>query len=200
MAKSIKDKVISRIYGRKRGCIFSANDFLADFKRTDIDKALSTLTKEGTIERILTGIYYYPEYSELLKQNIAPKIEKIAEAIARKFKWDIQPTGNTALNYFNLSTQIPGNYIYLSDGPSKTYKISNQSISYKKTKLKEIKLQHIESKLLVQAIKTLGKEHISNKEINIIKDQFNFNTLIIIRRDTANVAGWIRDIILKICD
>ena len=39
MYNSIKDKIISRIYGHGMGWVFSPNDFLQDFKRYEIDNA-----------------------------------------------------------------------------------------------------------------------------------------------------------------
>jgi len=160
---------------------------------------LSELTKEGTIERIIPGVYYYPEYNELLKQKLSPQIEKVAEVIARKFKWDIQPTGNTALNYFQLSTQVPANYEYLSDGPNREYKVAGQKVTFKHTKMADVKLKYMESKLLVQAIKALSREQITQSEINKLKKRFHAKTLKKIKKDTANVTGWVRDVILKIC-
>ena len=198
MAKSVKDSIISRIYGRGRGCVVSATDFLADFKRMDIDKALSLLNKDGVIERVIPGVYYYPEYSELLKQNTAPQMMNVAEAIARKYDWNIQPTGNTALNYFGLSTQIPAKYIYLSDGPNRKYTIYQQDLAFKHTKLTEAKLKHAESKLLVQAIRALSRDNVTISEMNIFKNHFNAKLLRYIYKDTAKVSGWIRDVILQI--
>ncbi len=96
--KSVKDKILARIYGRGRGSVISASDFLTEFKRDDIDKALSELCKAGTIKRVMNGIYLYPEWSELLQQYLSPNPDKIAHALARKYGWHIQPTGNTALN------------------------------------------------------------------------------------------------------
>ena len=41
MYKSVKDKILSRIYGYGRGWVFSANDFLVDFSRYEIDTTLN---------------------------------------------------------------------------------------------------------------------------------------------------------------
>lgn len=199
MVVSVKDNIVYRIYGRGRGAVIGATDFMADFKRVDIDKALSELTKEGTIERIIPGVYYYPEYNELIKQKLSPKIEKVADAIARKFKWDIQPTGNTALNYFQLSTQVPANYEYISDGPSREYTVAGQKITFKHMKMADVKLKYMESKLLVQAIKALLEEQITQSEINALKKRFDAKIRKNIKKDTSNVTGWVRDVILKIC-
>ena len=197
--KSVKDKILARIYGRGRGCVISASDFLAEFKRTDIDKSLSQLCMSGTLKRIMSGIYLYPEWSELLQQNLSPDPHNIAQALARKYDWQIQPTGNTALNYLGLSTQVPGRIVYFSDGPPREYTYENQTIQFKSKKLTEVRLKHEESYLVVSALKALGKENITIDVINTIKAKFDENIWEKIFKDTAKVTGWIRDIIIQIC-
>ncbi len=197
--KSVKDKILARIYGRGRGSIVSATDFLAEFKRDDIDKALSQLCKAGTIKRVISGIYLYPEWSELLQQDISPNPDSVAHTLARKYDWQIQPTGNTALNYLGLSTQIPGRMIYLSNGPSRQYSYENQTIQFKSTKLTEAGLKHRESALIVNALKALGKENINSEIIDKLKDKFDDATWKKVFKETAKVTGWIREIILQIC-
>ena len=48
---------------------------------------------------------------------MSPDIDQVATAMARKFRWRIQPGGAPALNYLGLSTQVPARAVYLSDGP-----------------------------------------------------------------------------------
>jgi len=197
--KSVKDKTLARFYGRGRGSILSATDFLTEFKRNDIDKALSKLCKAGTIKRVMSGIYLYPEWSELLQQNISPNPDRIAHALARKYDWRIQPTGNTALNYLGLSTQVPGRIIYLSDGPSREYNYEKQTIQFKNTKLTEAGLKHRESALIVSALKALGKENVNSEIIDKLKDKCDDDTWERVFKETAKVTGWIRNIITQIC-
>jgi len=83
--KSIDDKVLLRIYGNGRGYSFTSFDFIREFKENNVDKALSTLTKEGKIRRIIRGIYDYPKYNELLQQTLSPDIDAVAQAYASKF-------------------------------------------------------------------------------------------------------------------
>lgn len=198
--KSIKDKIVARIYGRGRGSIVSASDFLADFKRGDIDEALSQVCKSGTIERVMHGIYHYPEWSDLLQQNLSPDPDRVAQAIARKYGWNIQPTGNTALNYLGLSTQIPGKMLYLSDGPSRKYSYGKQQLEFKHKTLKEARFKHSESALIVHALKALGKEHITEEKIDKIKTKISPDIWEKILKDTDKVTGWVRAIILSICN
>ncbi len=53
------------------------------------------------------GVDDYPRFSKFLDQSLSPDIDQVARALARKFRWRIQPSGATALNFLGLSTQVP---------------------------------------------------------------------------------------------
>ena len=162
------------IVGHGNGWAFSSFDLINKFDRQQIDNVLSDLTKEKKIRRVTRGIYDYPKYSEFLKQELSPDIEQVALAIARKFNWRVEISGDSALNILNLSTQIEAKYIYLSDGPNRNYKLFNGiEIEFKKSALKDIGFKYKESSLIVQALKTLGKDNITDKVIEKIKEQID---------------------------
>jgi len=60
-----------------------------------------------------------------------PPIDEIAKAIAKRDKARIIPTGIQALNLRGLSTQVPMEVIYLTDGAQRNITIGNQSSSKK---------------------------------------------------------------------
>ena len=200
MMKSIEEKVLSRIYGRGKGCAFSSYDFIDEFKRNSIDKAFSSLTKKKKIRRVATGIYDYPKYSEFLQKQLSPDIDQVARAYARKMNLKIEVSGDTSLNFLGLSTQVPGKYIYLSNGMSKDYKLlDGTTIAFKKSSLKNIGFKHKESSLIVQALKTLGKERIDEVTIKTIRKKIDSNKYSKILKDTKSSTDWIYEAIKKIC-
>ena len=153
--QAIEQKILSRIYGRCRGWAFTKTDFVAEFGEANIHQALSGLTKAGTIRRVCHGVYDYPRRSQLLGE-LSPDIDQVAQALARKFNWRIQASGETALNLLGLSTQVPGKWLYLSDGPSRQYGIGatgQQMLAFRQSALKDTGLKLRESGLLVQALK-----------------------------------------------
>ena len=197
---SIEKKLLSKIYGRGRGYAFSSNDFISSFSRDGIDKALSTLAQKGTIRRVARGIYDYPKYSELLQKELSPNVEEVADAYARKFNWKIEVTGETALNVLGLSTQIVGKYIYLSNGSNKSYTLNDgRTIEFKKSALKNIGFKYKESSLIVQALKSLGKEHITDEVIEKIREQVDEKMYEKILKDTKTATSWIYETIKQIC-
>ena len=196
---SIKQKVLSRIYGRGRGWAFSSKDFVNEFTRIDVDKALSLLNQQGSIRRVCRGIYDYPRYSKLLKQTLSPDINHVAQAIARKLNWQILPSGETALNILGISRQIPAKYIYLTNGSNNKYEIGNTTIELKKTSLKNVGFKLRESGLIVQGLKALGKDNVNEETKQIIKDKIDTKKCRKILKDTQWITGWIYDVIKDIC-
>jgi len=196
--QSIENKTSARIYGNKRGWAFSKIDFLDLGNDADIRKALSGLAAKGTIRRVLRGLYDYPRISQLLDSEMGPDLDQVAQALARKSGWRIQPSENTALNILGLSTQVPAQSVYLSNGPSKTYKIGNQQLVFKKRPLKESVFKHKESDLVVQALRALGRERINEKTLQKLAKQWTPGKWQKILRDTRTAPGWVSDLILKI--
>jgi hypothetical protein len=195
----IDQKIISRIYGRGRGWAFTKTDFVSEFGETNIHQALSGLSRAGTIRRVCHGVYDYPRYSELLDQALSPDIDQVAQALARKFNWRIQPSGDTALNLLGFSTQVPGKWLYLSDGPSRQYNIGQQVLSFRKSALKDTGLKLRESGLMVQAIKSLGKERIDPQNIERLRQWLDPKLRARVLRDTRMVTGWIYETLKQVC-
>ena len=201
--QAIEQKILSRIYGRGRGWAFTKTDFVAGFGEANIHQALSKLARAGKIRRVCHGVYDYPRYSELLGQALSPDIDQVAQALARKFNWRIQPSGEAALNLLGLSTQVPGRWIYLSDGPSREYSIGEdgrQILAFRKSSLKDTGFKYRESGLLVQALKALGKERVDAAVIEALRRRLEPKLCRRILSDTRAVAGWILQIIKQVCE
>ena len=98
--------------------------------RSSIDSSLYKLEGSNKIRRVLRGIYDYPRFSDFLKKSVSPDLDQVLHALARKFAWRIQPDGATAQNLLGLSTQVPAQIIYLSDGPNRSDKIGKTALVF----------------------------------------------------------------------
>lgn len=197
--KKIIDSVFYYISGHGRGWAFSSSDLLGRCTRQQADNALSDLLKQGKIRRVARGVYDYPAYSELLQKALSPDIDQVARAYARKNNWRIEVSGEAALNLLGLSTQVPGRYVYLSDGPSREYDILGQTLAFKKSNLKNIGFKYRESTLLVQAIKALGKAHVDAQTISTMREYVEPTKRPKIVKDTQSATDWVHAIIQQVC-
>ncbi len=192
-------KAISKIYGHGRGWAFSQHDFAEDFSRQQIDNALSALCSAGKIRRVYRGVYDYPQYSELLQQTLSPNFDQVAQAFARKFNWRIQPSGDAALNLLGLSTQIPAQFVYLSDGPNRQYDLGVFTLIFKKSALKDVGFKYRESGLIVQALKALGKARVDEAVIATLRHQWDEATCKRVLKDTVTATAWVYEGIKHVC-
>ena len=104
MRQTIENRILYRLRGTGGGLAFSPRDFLDFGSRPAVDSALHRLAQKGNIRRVIRGIYDYPHFSKFLGQHLSPDVDQVARALARKFRWRIQPSGATALNFLGLST------------------------------------------------------------------------------------------------
>lgn len=198
MPKTIENKVISRIYGSGRGWAFSQNDF-ADLGGTaTIHWVLSELEKAGTIRRVLRGLYDYPRTSKLLDAALPSDIHQVARALARKFGWRIQPGGAEALNLLDLSTQVPGRFQYISDGPSREYRVGKTILQFRHQALKDA-VRHEESAILLQGLKELGPNRITPEVLQRMRDWLPTTKRQRVLRDARGATAWIYKAITTIC-
>lgn len=195
----IETKILSRIYGRGRGWAFTKVDFVTEFGEVNIHHALSSLARAGKIRRVCHGVYDYPGHSELLGKPLSPAIDQVAQALARKFNWRIQPSGDAALNLLRLSTQVPGRWVYLTDGPSRRYVVGKHTLVFKKSALKDTGFKYRESGLVVQALKALGKERVDQSVVTTIRQELGPKLCARVLQDTRAVTGWIYEIIKQVC-
>jgi hypothetical protein len=191
MPQSIEDKIVSRIYGNRRGWVFSQADFADLGSRSAIDLALHRREKEGLIRRVIRGIYDYPRHSKALGGPVSPNLDQVAHALARKFAWRIQPDGATAQNLLGLSTQVPARVVYLSDGPDRSYTVGKTKLAFEHTALKEAGFKLPESRLIVQALKAFGEGRITPRIISQIRKYVDPALRPRILLDTKTATGWV---------
>ena len=189
----------SEIEKNGRGRIYVCSDFLMITNSTNIRKALSRLKEGKTIRRLMRGVYDYPEYSKLLQEYVEPDMNMLAEAIARNYGWNISPGGNVALNQLGLSTQVPSVWSYISDGPYKKYEYKSIVLEFKHRANKEISGMSNKTLLVINALKTLGKEQITLDGIKSLQGKLSDKEKQQLLAEAVGTTAWIFEVVRQIC-
>lgn len=191
--QSIEKKVLEQIKKGKRGRLLFASDFVHQGEQKTISKALERLTNDGTILRISRGIYCYPKIDKSLGLGaLYPTLENIAEAIAKRDKARIVPTGIYALNRLGFSTQIPMNVVYLTDGSERKLNLSNgATIEFRNAAPKNFAFKSQLAMLLTFAFRSLGKEHITPEIIARTKELLAKEEKNVIEQDYQLMPAWV---------
>lgn len=180
------------------GFAFMLSDFTDGLDYENVKKNAQTLEKRSVIRRVLRGVYDKPKYSKAINEYAVPYPNEIAKAIARGLKWGIAPDGNAALNILSLSTQVPANWSYVSTGPYKKYNINNVTIEFNHRASKELVGMSENTKILIQALKAIGRDNINGDIITKLKKHYKRKEKQVILEESKNTTIWIRDVIKKI--
>lgn len=199
MAGYICGEIRKRIESAEEGTVFVTSDFTDIANATTIRKCLGRQVEEKKIRRIINGVYEKPVYSSLLKEYIPANPDTVAYAIARSFHWTIAPCGDVALNKLGLSTQVPAVWAYISDGPYRNFSWDNITISFKHRANRQISFLSEVTVLVVEAIKTLGKERIDDSIILNLKNRLPEDEKKKILKEANGVSEWIYEVIRKVC-
>ena len=198
--QSIDDKIINKIRKCGRGVIFSSSDFINFGEVKSILKSLERMTNSGIIIRVARGIYCYPKIEKVLGLGVIyPTFEEIAQYIAKRDKARIVPTGNYALNILGLSTQVPANIVYLTDGsPRKVMLNSGKGIKFVKTAPKNLAFNNRLAMLLTFALKELGENNVSEEQKSHIANLLKNEDKAAIEKDYPLMPNWIQTLISQL--
>lgn len=200
MRPNYLEQVRQRIDAAKPGAVFIPSDFFDIAESVKINMCLSRLKESEELILVMRGVFAKPRYSKLLNKNIPPSIDEIARAIARNYGWTVIPCGDTALNMLGLSTQIPAIYHYVSDGPYKKYDADGIALQFRHTDNKyEILDVPYQTALLIQAIKALGKDRITEEQIRYLSGKLTAEEKQELLQQCQRITAWVYQTIKKIC-
>lgn len=194
MNDTIENKILIKIKKAKRGTLFFSDNFSSIGNTETIRRTLNRLVEAGEIDRVASGIFVRPQIDKIIGK-ITPKIEDIVDAIARRDKAKIVPTGAYALNRLGLSTQVPMKIVYLTDGSARNIKIGNYTISFIRTSPKNVAAIGKISRLAIQALKSIGKENIKQTEVEQIQNALLKEKISYLEHDLRIAPAWIKEII-----
>ena len=199
MRPQYQKEIEYRIEEYTGGYAFTAMDFLDIASMPVVNEALHRMNRRGDIERVISGVYYKPKYNELIGEKIVARMEDVAEALVRKFNWSVAPAGNTALNMLHLSTQVPNVWTYVSDGPYRKYEVGKRTIEFKHVKSGDIAGKNRITVMVIQALRTIGKENVSKKHIDTLRRTLANQDKQIVLAEARTATSWVYEAIKEVC-
>jgi hypothetical protein len=199
MEKGIAPIIKERISQIGEGNLFVINDFTDLNNDNTVTRTLSRLQKEGKIMRVASGIYMNPKETQF--GIMYPTIDKIAYKIAERDKIQIMPTGSTALNLLGLSTQVPMNAVYITNGSKRKVKVGKRNIVFKNAVQKNFQYQGKLLPLIIIALKELGEKNVTDAIIRKIASQIkdsNSDERKTMMHDLYLAPSWIKEYLYPI--
>ncbi len=193
----IADTIIKRIRAKQRGWVFTPKDFLDVGSRAAVDQTLSRLAKKGVIRRLDRGMYDYPKQHPTLG-TLSPSADNLAQAIGSKTGDIVFPSGAAAANFLGLSTQVPAKPVYLTNGATRTRKVSGRTITLKHARVPIMDRLSNTANYTLQALSYLGKDGIDDQTIQQCAKRLDDADMKGLGNATPQVPWWMANVIMKI--
>ena len=197
MQENIGKQIVRRIKKCGRGTIFFPSSFPAYGDIKSVSKSLERLTNDSFIIRLSNGIYLYPKIDKELGLGVLyPSVEDIALQVAKRDRAHIAPTGAYAMNLLGLSTQVPMNVVFMTDGSPRKIRLgNNRTITFKHTVPKNLAFTKKTAQLATFALKELGQNSVNEEHLKTLKHVFTTINEKSIEEDNKLMPAWIRKII-----
>ena len=142
-------------------------------------------------------MYVLPHTSKLLNDEVGVSLDKIAKAIAKRDNARIMPTGSFALNALGLSTQVPLNVVYYTDGTPRKVKVGKGTINFKKASAKTLSYKGKISKLAILAMREIGKGKLMASEEERLLTLLKKEDIEDLKHDIRLAPQWIGEFMSK---
>jgi hypothetical protein len=196
---SIESTILSRIKKWGRGSVVLPANFLDLGSRQAVGVALHRLEKAGVIRRLARGVYGYPVQDPILG-DLSPTIEAITKALSERDRIRLQPSGAYALNLLGLSDQVPAKIVLLTEGESRSLKIGAMTIQLRHTTPRHMASAGRLSGLIIQAFRSLGKDHVTQARIDTLKSRIPLKQRKELLKDLAIAPAWMHPIFYELAE
>jgi hypothetical protein len=197
--QSIDSKILAAIHRRGRGSVFVPADFLDIGSREAVDVVLHRLTRKGTVRRLARGVYDLPKKHPVLGP-LQPSADEVAQALAGRDRTRLQPAGAYAANALGLSEQVPAKAVFLTDGPTRTVRIGSTTIQLRRTTARNMAAAGRLSGLLIQALRELGKEHVTLERRQHLKRTLPAGQRRALLKDLRLAPAWMHPIFRELAE
>ena len=197
--KSVDSRILATVHDGGRGSVFVPADFLEIGSREAVDIALHRLARKGTIRRLARGVYDFPKEHPVLGP-LSPTADAVAKALTGRDRTRLQPAGAYAANVLGLSEQVPAKTVFLTDGPSRTVKIGPTTIQLRHTTAKNMETAGRLSGLLIQALRELGKDHVTEARREHLKRTLPADKRRELLKDLRLAPAWMHPIFRELAE
>lgn len=197
MRTNTTNAILRKIRAKRRGWVFTPKQFANLGTRAAVDQALSRLSRGGEIRRLARGIYEFPKIHPKIGV-LSPSPEAIAQAVAERTGSRIMVSGAKAANLLGLSTQVPLQNLFLTEGPSRTVRIGNQTVSLRHVAPSKMLGAGSEAGIVIQAVRSLGPEGIAETSVRALAARLPLAVKSALKRLAPAAPAWSQPVLREL--
>lgn len=189
---------MNRVRASGNGSVFTPSDFLTVAARSSVDQALSRLVKSGQLRRLAHGLYDFPKVHPKLGP-LSPAPDDVAQALARETGSQVQISGARAANALGLSTQVPAQSTYLTNGPSRRVVLGKRVVDLRHASPKHLIAPGSPVGTVVQALRHVGPERALDV-MKVATRQLSNNDKKTLASTAVQAPAWMRSTLVSIAN
>lgn len=190
---SISSRIARRIRAKDKGSVFTPGDFLDLGSRAAVDQALLRHVRDGLVRKIGRGLYDLPQDHHALGR-LSPSTDSIAQAVTRRTKTTLVPSGAQAANRLGLSDQVPMRSVYLTDGSSRRIQVGKTTLILRHASSRVLRTKNPISALVIQALRWIGRNQVNQDTLARLRRKLPRQVRLALVKDAPHAPGWIADI------
>jgi hypothetical protein len=188
---TLQTLILNRITRHGPDWAFGPFDFSDMADPRAIAVTLGRMVKTGLIHRIAHGLYDKPHPHPILGQ-VGSGPDALVQAIARKRKLRILPSTALAANQLELTTQVPAQLVYHTDGAASTFQSGALTIHFKRNSGKLLSLANSPTGWVVQGLRAFGKDGIRPDHIRTLRRKLDSSAKRRLLAEQSAAPAWMR--------
>ena len=188
----IAHKLMKRVSAHGRGkWVCTPRDFLDLGSRAAVDQALSRLVKAGRLRRVGHGLYDMPRMSTVLKRDAPVDLDAAITALGRRDGVRIVPDGLVAANQLGLTTAVPAQVSYVTDGATRTLKVGGRTVRFRHAGPSVMRWAGTSAAPVVQALRWLGPDNAADAQVvSTLRRRLPADVKRDLLQNSQNLPGW----------
>ena len=165
-----------RVSAMEKGQVFFPDSFATLGSSQAVRSALTRMVKAGTITRIAQGIYCVPKVDEKWGfGTLMPSLKEIAKAIAQRDRVQIVPCEDYVLNLLGLSTQVPVNAVFVTNGSPRRINVGGGKgiLFLHSSEMRIFAYQSELMQFIVMAMRAVGEGKVTDGQMAVIGEHLS---------------------------
>ncbi len=182
-----------------RGSVILSSDFLDLGSRESVQRALARHAAKGRLRKVVRGVYELPVPDD--KHGPQPTSpDALASALARRDDVRIQPSGAHAANLLGLSTQVPVGLAFLTDGPSRTVKLGNRKLVFKRASPRLMATAGRIGGTVISALRWLGERNVGDEVVAVLRRRLDAEQKRQLEKDLRFAPSWVARVMHRVAE
>lgn len=173
---SVAEAITNRVKHMPKGKPFAVEHFIEAGPRSAVDKALSRLVEQGTLERVVRGVYMRPKVHSIIGK-IEPSAETVVKVIAAAKGEVLQTHGAEAVRAFRISTQMQTVLTFYTSGTTREIRVGESVVHLRHVSKDRLQHAGTPAGLALSALYYLGKEGVTQKTVRAITSRLPMEQL-----------------------